>query len=379
MRIFYFITKSEAGGAQTHIFQLCRFLRAARHEVAVMSYPGGWLEGEVKKLGARFYPNPYLTNTPNPIADFLAAAEFKKALRDFQPDLVSCHSTKAGIIGRLTLRNRIPTIFTAHGWGFTPGVGTPQRLVVLLAERIAAPYAAKIICVSDYDRRLALRSRLAPPEKLVTIHNGVEIAKEDASPRSLAEKSPHEIRIIFVGRLATQKDPLLLLRAYRDLPEELRSRGRVEFVGDGPLRKRLEGAVRDFRLEDRVVLHGNLPREEVFRLLKGAHLFVLTSNYEGFPRSVLEAMSVGLPVIATDVGGVREIVTPDCGILVARGDVSAVKQALETLMRDSSRREAMGKNARARIENFFSLQKMCETTHSLYDAVLTASRESHFQ
>jgi len=379
MKVFYFLTKSEAGGVQTHIFQLSNFMRSLGHDVMVMAYPGGWLETETKKIGAIFYPNPYLTNAVNPIADLRGAAILKKALADFRPDLVSCHSTKAGIIGRLAIRNRISTIFTAHGWGFTEGVPFFRKIPIVILEKIACNFCQKIICVSEYDRKLALKYKIAPEDKLITIHNGVEINEVNVDFRKSKSFDERPLKIIFVGRLSEQKDPILLLRAFESLPEEVGARANIEIIGEGPLLKKVEKAIRDLKLEHLVKLRGNLPREEVLLALKEADIFVLTTNYEGFPRTILEAMSVGLPVIASDVGGVREAITPECGILVPRGNKNALILALKNLISDSELRKNMGRSGLERCRNYFSLQKMFEKTYSVYCELLSLSRRSQLQ
>jgi glycosyltransferase involved in cell wall biosynthesis len=379
MKVFYFLTKSEAGGVQTHIFQLSNFMRSLGHDVMVMAYPGGWLELELKKIGDIFYPNPYLTNAVNPIADLRAAAILKKALADFRPDLVSCHSTKAGIIGRLTIRNCIPTIFTAHGWGFTEGVPFFRKIPIVILEKIASNFCHKIICVSEYDRQLALKYKIAPEIKLITIHNGVEINEINVDFRKSKSSNEYQLKIIFVGRLTNQKDPILLLEAFGSLPEEIKMRVNIEIIGEGPLRKKVEKAIQDLKLEHLVKLRGNLPRQEVLLALKNADIFVLTTNYEGFPRSILEAMSVGLPIIATDVGGVREAITPECGILVPRGDKNALILALKKLISDSELRKNMDEKSFERCKNYFSLQKMLEKTYSVYREVLSLSVRNQFQ
>ena len=174
------------------------------------------------------------------------------------------------------------------------------------------------------------------------------------------------IKIVFVGRLAKQKDPLLLLRAFNDLPSELRNKAQVSIVGEGSKRKELEKFIKENRLEEKVRLLGGLPREKVFEILKKSDIFVLTSNWEGFPRSILEAMSYGLPVIASDVGGVKEAIDESCGILVKRRDKEGIKNALEKLLKNPPLIEKMGKRAKEKAKKEFSLDKMLEKTEKIY-------------
>ena len=280
MKILYIITKSEAGGAQTHVFQLSRYMAEKGSEVAVMAYPGGWLENELriknKELGIEFYPNKYFKNSYNPLLGLKAMKEVKKAVQDFQPDIVSCHSTVAGFWTRLALRRFVRqgkpfVIFTAHGWGFTQGVFWFRRKLLPLAEKIASRYCKKIICVSEYDRQLALKYKIAPKEKLVTIYNGVEI--QSTTNYQLPTINNREPRIVFVGRLAEPKQPELLLEAFNELLDDVKKRAQVAIIGDGPKREKLEKIVKEKSLQNKVKLLGGLTREKVFEVLRKSDIF----------------------------------------------------------------------------------------------------------
>jgi len=365
MKIVYLVTKSKAGGAQTHIWQLSKYFIGKGFKIGVMSYPGGWLEKEVRKWGVKFYPNYFFSNSINPVQDFKAVKEIKKAVKDFKPDLVSCHSTKAGFLGRLAIRNKIPTIFTAHGWAFTEGAPFFRRQMTVLIEKIAGKFCSKIICVSKFDKELALKYKIASPNKLVVIHNGVEVEKAK-NQKSEVKSLEKKIRIVFVGRLAQQKDPLLLLRAFYSLSPELKNKAEISVIGEGSKRKELEKFIKESKLEGKVKLLGGMPRDKVFEVLKKSDIFALISNWEGFPITILEAMNCGLPVIASDVGGIKEAVDENCGILVKRGDKEGIKKALEQLIRDPSLIRKMGEKAREKAEKRFSLDKMLRETERVY-------------
>ena len=373
MRIFYLVTKSEIGGAQTHIWQLSRFMKKKGNEVGVMAFPGGWLQEKIEKLGAKFYPNYFLSNSINLIQDFKAIREIKKAVEDFKPDLISCHSTKAGFLGRLAIKNKIPTIFTAHGWAFTEGTPFLRKCLTILLEKIAGKFCSKIICVSDFDKDLALRYKITSLEKIVVIHNGVEILQNSENVRTRIYEETKEkgiIKIVFIGRLAEPKDPLLLLRAFNDLSTELKDKTRLSFIGEGSKRKSLEKFIRENELEEKVKILGEIPRDKLFEVLKKFDIFVLISNWEGFPRSILEAMSCGLPVIVSDVGGIKEAVDENCGILVKRGDKEGIKNALERLIKNPSLIKKMGEKAKEKVKKEFSLDKMLRETEGVYKEII---------
>ncbi len=304
MRVLMFITKSEQGGAQTHVAQLAHWLVEHGHEVLVMSAPGGWLASEVERRGGWFVPNENLGNSANPLRLWRSGRRLLRTVHECKPDLVACHSTMAGLIGRLAMRGHIPTIFTAHGWGFTQGAPVLRRLVLPFLERIAGRFSSKIICVSRNDLELAQSHHIVPDGKLAQIYNGIEISRSlDSAPvgRS-ARDDTNSTNIFFVGRLASPKDPFMLVEAFANLPREIQNRAGITIIGDGPDRKRLETLIQKLGLQDHVELAGSLPREQVLAMLRNeADLFVLLSRWEGFPYSILEAMAAGVPVIASRV------------------------------------------------------------------------------
>lgn len=365
MKVFYLVTKSEAGGAQTHIRQLSSYLIKGKNGVAVMSYPGGWLEKEAKDLGVKFYPNYFLTNSLNLFKGYRAQKKIMGAVEDFRPDLISCHSSVAGFLGRLSVANKFPVIFTAHGWGFTSGVPLIRKFLLIFAEKFVARYCKRIICVSEFDRKIALKHHIAPSSKLVTIHNGAEI--KDISKKNSIH-SP--IRIIFIGRLAKQKDPILLLEAFNDLSQDLKNKAEISIIGDGPKRKEIINFIKRNKLSKQITLMNQLSREKTFQLLNESDLFVLTSNWEGLPRSILEAMSFRLAIIASDVGGVSEIVDEGCGILVKAGVRKEVEDALEKMLKNPNLILQMGENGYEKVRNKFSLHKMLKETVTVYREVV---------
>lgn len=365
MRIFYFITKSEIGGAQTHVYHLVKYMKERGNEVAVMSYPGGWLEEQTKKAGASFYPNYFISNTSNPFKIIGAFRAFRRAISEFKPDLIHCHSSAAGLVGRFAIRGATTTLFTAHSWAFTEGAPLWRKTIGIIGEKFAARYAMKIICVSDYDRQLALRYWIAPPDKLIVIHNGIELSLNNAE-QHLERRGSDKIKIIFIGRLAYPKQPLLLLEAFAALIPEIRNRAELLIVGDGPLRRSLEKRITELKIQDRVKILGSVERQRVFSLLGGSDIFVLISKHEGLPISILEAMSAGLPIVASAVGGVPEEVTNECGILVPRLDRQSIMLALGTLIADPILRARLGASARKRVEDKFSLRQMLQKTEEVY-------------
>jgi glycosyltransferase involved in cell wall biosynthesis len=369
MRIAYVITRAdEIGGAQVHVRDLATAMHHAGHEVTVMAGCPGILSAQLSERGVPFKSVPALVREIRPWRELEAFLRLKALLARLRPDLVSTHSSKAGWLGRLAARMLgIPALFTAHGWAFTEGVPEPERGVYAFAERLAAPLAERIITVSEYDRSLALERRISQPEKIVRIHNGVhEIPGLKA--RSIEDAGP---RILMTGRFSRQKDHSTLLRALAGLRD---IQWHLELAGDGPGQAQVRTLAHRFGIAERVHVLGM--RLDVPVLLARADIYTLISNWEGLPYGVLEAMSVGLPVVASDVGGVSEAVSDGrTGFLIRRGDVEALSARFRTLLLNAELRRGLGAAGRRRFCEEFCFDIMFNRTLTLYDeACLTERR-----
>ncbi len=367
MRIAYVITRSDSiGGAHVHVRDLSLHLRALGHEAVVLVGGEGPFTEELSRHEIPFHSLRHLVRPISPLTDVRAVVELRKRLRAIRPDIVSTHSSKAGWVGRLAARTlRIPVVFTAHGWAFTEGVPERERRMYARAERWVAPLAHRIITVSEHDRQIALKERVAREDKLVAVHNGMP----DIPPSFHANPGVQPPRIVMVARFEPQKDHETLFEAVRgltDLPWTL------ELIGDGPTRASMERLADEVGIADRVEFAG--VRRDVDRRLADAQLFVLVSKWEGFPRTILEAMRAGLPVIASNVGGVTESVAEGKnGYVVPRGDANALRERLRTLLVSPELRIQMGAEGRKRYEAEFTFERMLEKTLAVYERVLTRS------
>lgn len=362
MKILYLITKSEAGGAQTHVSQLCEYFKNQGHEVAVLSQPGGWLEEKVKNLGCGFFVNKYFSNSLNPVKAFLAWKETKKIIQKFFPDIIHCHSSGAAFYGRLAAQGKIRTIYTAHGWGFNEGVSFWQKCLAIIIEKWLAHYTEKIICVSEFTRKQALKYRIAPSSKIMVIYNGVELAPE------AAKMTNEKLKILFVGRLAAPKIPELLLKTLSKLSVFSQEKCSLTIVGNGSKKEKIEKMIAQSNLNS-VKIVADLGRERVLGILPNYDVFVLPTNWEGLPYTVLEAMSAGLPVVASNVGGISEAVNAECGWLIKKGDESGWQKIMEKLIAGEFRLQLMGEKARRIIEQKFTLEQMNKKVGEIYKQI----------
>lgn len=300
----------------------------------------------------------------SPSKDLAAALEALTLIRRIRPHLLHAHSSKAGVIGRVAARVAgVKSVFTAHGWAFTEGVHPTRKHLALGLERVAARLGDAVICVSYQDLDLALRYRVVKRERALVVWNGVPDTVERAHP---GLEPP---RLVMVARFSPQKDHELLLRSLAGLQDLSWT---LDLLGDGPLLPRMKALARELGLENRVRFWGR--RLDVATVLAEAQVFVLTSRWEGLPLTILEAMRAGLPVVASDVGGVREAVVDGLtGFLVPRGDVSHLRERLGVLLTDPKLRVQMGMAARKRYEEHFTAERMVEAVWEVYTRLLGQS------
>jgi glycosyltransferase involved in cell wall biosynthesis len=358
-RVLYVVTRGDYGGVQTHLVHLLERLRGDI-DMTLAVGGEGYLTARSRALGVRTIVLPELVRQISPLADSRALGKLIGLVRTLKPDVVHAHSSKAGVLGRLAAKLcGKAAVFTAHGWAFALGVPPLRRMAALSVERLAGRWADRIIAVSHANRQLAIERRVAGPEQCVVIHYGIPFMP------CLSRKPASAVRIIMVGRFAPQKDHAQLLRAVAGIDASVR----VMLVGDGPTRPAIEALARELGVADRVDFLG--VRDDVPELLGAADIFVLATNWEGLPISIIEAMRAGLPIVASDVDGAREMVADGiAGFLVPWRDASALRSKLAVLAANPELRARIGSAARQRYEAEFTVDRMVERTRQVYDEVL---------
>ncbi|TEB04623.1 putative glycosyltransferase EpsD [Pelotomaculum schinkii] len=384
VRILYIITLSEIGGAQKVVYHLAAGLEPGLFDIAVACAPGGELVGWLRGLPETIevFELPELKRDISPLDDFKALWKLYSIIRKGNFDIVHCHSSKAGILGRLAARLAgVPAIyFTAHGWGLHAYQNWVARLFFIWAERLAGTVSTKVICVSEADLIKGKALKLAPAEKFTLIHNGLpEPDQNDGLLRGEFGFSKEDMVIGTVARLAPQKDPIFLLQvAERILSRQNSYAGQRQpffvMIGDGPLRSSCKAYLTAKGIDKSVFLLGS--REEAACLMRDFDVFVLFSRWEGLPLTIIEAMLGGCPVAATKVGGVSELVEDGkTGLLIDESDLAAAEAALMDLIANPPRRRAMGKAGRERALRLFSIDKMIQKYRDLYLERLPGCRQ----
>jgi len=370
-KILHIITLSNWGGAQRICFDLVTNLDKEKFQVEVAVRPGGILVDKLKEKGIPVHQVDSLKREISPLNDLKALFSLYRLIRKGKYDIVHCHSTKAGILGRIAakLAGVKKIYFTAHGWGFynQEEYGWAQKLIIFL-EKISAKCSTKIICVSEQGKKDGVKRKIAKENKFLVTKNGIcwkeKITKEEAKKKMNAKTN--EIVTGMVGRLAYQKDPLMFLEVGKEIIKKF-PKTKFILIGDGPLMKECKDFVKENELEKTVFLLGEKPPGETRELLTGLDIFVLTSKFEGLPLTVVEAMFAGLPIIATNVGGISEVVKNEVGgFLINPPSREKLIEKISYLIKNPLERRKMGQKNRKFAKENLTLEKMVEEYENLY-------------
>lgn len=359
-RLLMVITLAETGGAQTYVRNLLPML-VAHYDVTVAAHGEGPLADATRASGATYVPLMHVRRRLDPVRDAAGLVELWRLCRRIRPQLVHLNSSKAGILGAAAsaLAGVPVRVFTAHGWAFNAETGFRARVYRTL-HRMIRPLLTCVICVSESELRVGLAAKACARGHSEVIRNGVTRRAAGAGPGT---------GIVTVTRLRAPKDIFTLVEAVANQGSAL---PRVTIVGDGPDRAALEQDLAAKKIADRFELVGDVGDPGPF--LDRAAIFVLSSRSEGLPMAVLEAMAAGLPVVATAVGGIPEVVHHGVtGTLVPPGDVAAMGRALSDLTSDPERAAAFGAAGRVSVDKEHSIERCQEAHRDLYGRLLQAA------
>lgn len=330
---------------------------------------------DLEKQGVRTYEIIDLQREIKLGKDLKAYGQIKKLIREIRPEIVHCHSSKAGGVGRIAakLSGVKEIIYTPHAYILLdPTLSNRKRLIYKWIERLLARWSTtKTICVSHGERDLAITDGIVRDYNSLVIHNGIEIQDERIEDyrgklRALVGAKEDEILVGAAMRLYKPKDPGTYYEIMRRVLKE-NENVKCVIIGDSvdgykeDMQKRIkeDGLVNRFHLVDF--------REEASELICDLDIYLFTSLYEGLPYSLLEALRVGLPIVATDVTGNQDIIEDEGnGLLYKVGDVKRGVLHLTKLIEDKTLREEYGHNGLKRLKGLFTTNKMVEQIDKLY-------------
>ncbi len=345
------------GGVARHLVTLVRALPAERFAVDVACPRGSLTWTLLEGSGVALHPiESHREPRPGDVRSWATLVRLAG-----RADVIHVHSAKAGFLGRLaaaTRGRRRDCVFTPHGWSWWAAEGMEARLYLNL-ERLAAHWCRTIVALSADERDAGLAARVGDPGQYRVIPNGVPLERF-ALPRRTVRG-----RILMVGRLAPPKRPDLAIRALASVREQIPD-AELHVVGDGSLRTEAGALAAELGLGGAVQFLGT--REDVPELLAEAECALLASDYEGSPLAVVEAMAASVAVVATEVGGVGELVRPGVtGAIAPKGDAEALARALLDALGDPEQAAALGAEGRRLAQEELSLDRMVGRLVGLYE------------
>ncbi len=371
-KLLYIVTQSDSGGAQKYVYDLATSSQAQNYDLTV-AYG---IDGDkvlAQQLESKNIPQIEIKNLVRaicPLKDIQAVFELKKLYSSLEPNVIHLNSTKAGVVGSLAYslmnkeyKQKTKLIYTCHGWVFNESLSFLKKKLFTYLEKVTAKPKDKILCVSDYDRRIGLDYQIAKPDTLVTVHNGIDTNQSFLSKQQAREalNLPQDTCIIgSIGNFYANKGFTYLIEAASRLDNCL-----LVIIGDGSLRPDLEDQIRKNKLQDKVRLLGK--KERASQYLKAFDIYICSSIKEGLSYTLLEASLAGLPIIATQVGGNPEIViNQKTGIIIPVKDTQAMVNSIQLLKDNLELRHTLGKQARQHVLDHFSLSAMIEKTFQHY-------------
>ena len=386
MKIVHIITRLIIGGAQENTLLSCEGQHDLGHEVTLITGPPLGPEGSLldraKAYGYRVEVLDAMRRSILPGKDFRILRELTERLRQIKPDIVHTHSSKAGILGRRAAwRAGVPVIIhTIHGLAFTASTWGIVNHAYKIAERRAAKWSTKIVCVADAMRDQSLAEKIGRPGQYVTVYSGMDTrpflnppVPRDQIRRQLGLTNEH----VVVGTIARLFD----LKGHDDLldiaPALCSQFPQLRFlwVGDGLLRQSFENRMGQMGLRDRFILTGLVPPAEVPQYAAAMDILAHPSRREGLARALPQGSLVGIPTITYDIDGAKEGTLHDLtGFVLPPFDKMKLSDAIGMLIQDPARRREMGSVGREFAIKRFDAKVMVDALEKVYRDALQQPR-----
>lgn len=374
MKILLFGSQITIGGAQRVLLDQADWFHTQGHEVMAVFY---YDKDGLTEQWQRQHPFPIHVlasyQAGSPVANALklsqAVLHLRSVIREFQPDVIETFTHDATLFGLPVAAGlNVPVRVAAHHGQFKSLSPLKQKLHSALINSNACD---RLVCVSERALNQALAER-CKREKISLIYNGIRPIEKNAQLRAETRKALNlndsDQLVLNVGRLVPEKAQQLLVQAAADVIRQVPN-ARFAIAGEGPLRESLQNQIEELELTRRFRLLGN--RDDIPALLNAADLFVLYSETEGMPISLMEAMSVGLPVIASDLEGCRSLIQDaESGVLLPFGYVEQLAEAIvERLTADSAVNMEMGQRAALSIRTEFTLECSLNKMLALFEDI----------
>ncbi len=385
MHICHVITRLIIGGAQENTLLTCEGLHERGHQVTLISGPTTGPEGSLVERaragGYAFIELPELIRAVNPWVDMRAQRELTMLFRRIRPDIVHTHSSKAGILARFAAADaRVPRIVhTIHGMSFNRTQPWLVRQLYAFLERRAARVSHAIIGVADAMLEQSLAAGVGRRARMHTVYSGMEVDRftPSAERRAAARRQwgfdQDAVVVGTVARLFRRKGYEQLIPIMKRASDR-EPRLRFVWVGDGAQRAEYESDLARLGLRDRTVLTGLVRPDAVPDLIAGLDILAHTSQWEGLPRAVVQALLMRVPAVAFEIDGTPEVVLDgQTGHVVALNELDEFADRLVSLAMADDLRRRMGQTARAACLERFDWRRMVQQIESIYRVLVKDS------
>lgn len=365
LNIFYVIADSSLTGAPRHLLSLIDGLNPKDFSLSVILPPGSLVD-ELKKRKVHIFTVPMRARS-----DMAAVNAVKKLLRKYDPDIMHAHGQRAGLIARWAAKGLpIKVIYTEHTRTLQFKLGNPVLdWAHIKAMRALDKWTDMNIAVSQAVADFLIKYKITKPEKIQIIHNSIESKpKAHIDEDTLGIINQYGLRkkdiiIGTIGSLNIQKDTATLIKAMTKVIKRL-PQSKLVIVGSGPLKFKLQKLAKKLKITDHVIFTGSI--KNISSILQLFTIFVLPSRSEAFGISILEAMRAGVPIIATKVGGIPEIITNNRdGILIEPGQPKLLASGIMKLINNKKLQAKLSKEGLETIKRF-SIDKMIQETSRVY-------------
>lgn len=365
-----FITQSTMGGTLEYFKLLIPRLVEKEVEITVVCPSDGPMKTELEGLGIKVCIIEMVREI-SLAKDIPAIYHLVRYIKSNSFDLIHAHSSKAGAIGRISaFLCKIPCVYTPHGWAFNMDVGKLHKMIYVFIEKLLAKLCCRIIAVSEFEKNIALKYSIARKDKINLIFNGIDVKRFAFMPQKKVFIKNQlgigdEVNIIgMAGRLAPAKDPVSFVKAAKIII----SSGYPAFfilAGDGELRAEVEQEILKLGLSGRFFITGWV--ENVHDYINIFDIGVLTSRWEGFGLVLAEYMANGVAVVASDAGGIPDVVLKgETGTLVTPGDISGFAKAIIDLLNSDGLRKKYIKAGLERVSSQFNIERVVRQHQELY-------------
>ncbi len=368
------ITQATIGGTLEYLKLFFNHINKDEYEVYLACPSYGPMKKEIEDMGVKVYPLE-MTREISLKDDLNSFMEMKKLIKRVNPDIVHLHSSKAGVLGKIaSYLNKIPCIYNAHGWAFSMNVSNKKKKVYALIEKYTSIFCDVIVNISEFEHNLAKEYNIANDKKMITIHNGIDIDKYNnrkyCKQDILKELDiPNDCFVVgMVARISEQKDPVKFVKLAKEISKSIDNAYFV-LVGEGELREKVEHLIKEYGLEDRVKITGWV--DDVNKYIYIFDVAVLTSRWEGFGLVLTEYMAASKPIVASNVGGIPELIENDYnGILVDADEIGKFTDAIINIRENKEKRDLYISNSNKILKEKFNIKMLINKHDILYKKLI---------